>query len=170
MVQSYYGTGKGKTTAAIGAAVRCSGSGQMVLYVPLLKNGDSAEFKVLNELKNIELVFCREHYALYDNMDEERSSALSEAYSELIFEEVSQRICRCEMVVLDEVLDAVEFGYINEKAFTEILNEWKQNTEIILTGHKLPESIAKVSDYISEVREINHPYNSGIPSRKGIEY
>ena len=60
--------------------------------------------------------------------------------------------------------------YVDEDEFIKVLKEWKESAEIILTGHKLPEKFAKVCDYISEVREINHPYNSGTIARKGIEY
>ena len=170
MIQSYFGNGKGKTTAAIGAAIRCIGCDQKVLYVEFLKNNDSAEFKVMDTLENIDILFSNEHYELYDNEKSELTPKFTDAYTKLLFEETAKISKDYQMIVLDEILDAVEFGYIEEKAFIELLNEWKQKTEIILTGHKLPESIADVSDYISEIREINHPYNLGAPSRKGIEY
>ena len=170
MIQSYFGNGKGKTTAAIGAAIRCIGCDQKVLVVEFLKNNDSAEFKVMDTLENIDILFSNEHYELFDNEKSELTPKFKDAYTKLLFEETAKISKDYQMIVLDEVLDAVEFGYIEEKAFIKLLNKWKQKTEIILTGHKLPESIADVSDYISEIREINHPYNLGAPSRKGIEY
>ncbi|MBO5019599.1 MAG: cob(I)yrinic acid a,c-diamide adenosyltransferase [Clostridia bacterium] len=170
MIQSYFGNGKGKTTAAIGAAIRCIGCDQKVLVVEFLKNNDSAEFKVMDTLENIDVLFSNEHYELFDNEKSELTPKFKDAYTKLLFEETAKISKDYQMIVLDEVLDAVEFGYIEEKAFIKLLNECKQKTEIILTGHKLPESIANVSDYISEIREINHPYNLGAPSRKGIEY
>lgn len=170
MIQSYFGNGKGKSTAAIGAAIRCIGCDQKVLFVEFLKNNDSAEFKVMDTLENIDILFSNEHYELYDNEKSELTPKFTDAYTKLLFEETAKISKDYQMIVLDEILDAVEFGYIEEKIFIKLLNEWKQKTEIILTGHKLPESIADVSDYISEIREINHPYSLGTPSRKGIEY
>lgn len=170
MIQSYFGNGKGKTTATIGAAIRCIGCGQKVLFVVFLKNNDSAEFKVMDALENIDILFSNEHYELYDNEKPELTPKFKDAYTKLLFKETAKISKAYQMIVLDEVLDAARFGYIDEKAFINLLNEWKQNTEIILTGHSLPEGIADVSDYISEIKEINHPYNLGTPSRKGIEY
>ena len=170
MVQCYFGNGKGKTTAAIGAVIRSIGCGQKALYAGFLKNNDSAEFKVLAVLENIDMLFSDEHYNLYDNEKPEFSPKFTKAYTKLLFDETAKIKGNYQMIVLDEILDAIEFGYIAKNNFINLLNEWKQSTEIILTGHELPEEIAKVCDYISEVREINHPYNSGNPSRKGIEY
>ena len=170
MIQSYFGNGKGKTTAAIGAAIRCVGCNKKVLVVEFLKNNDSPEFKVMDTLESIDVLFSNEHYELYDTEKSELTPKFTDAYTKLLFEETAKISKDYQMIVLDEVLLAVEFGYIEEKAFIKLLNEWKQKKEIILTGHNLPESIADISDYISEIREMNHPYNSGTLSRKGIEY
>lgn len=170
MIQCYFGNGKGKTTAVIGGVIRCAGCSQNVLYVGFLKNNDSGEFNILKDLKNIDILFSDKHYNLYDNTKEELTSEFAKAYTNLLFEKTGELIEHYKMVVLDEVLDAVEFGYIDEKDFIKLLIEWKHSREIILTGHELPEKIAKVCDYISEIREINHPHTWGVPSRKGIEY
>ena len=170
MIQSYYGTGKGKTTAAVGAAIRCSGSGQNVLFVQFLKNGDSSEIEVLKNLESINLLFPKEHYEMFDNLKEKRTEELSKSYNNLLFEEIPVNIGSYQMIVLDEVLDAIEFGYVDKEAFAAFLNKWKQCTEIVMTGHTLSDEIAAVSDYVSEIKAVKHPYNSGVSSRKGIEY
>ena len=74
------------------------------------------------------------------------------------------------MIVLDEILDAIDFGYVDENDFISWLNTIKYNCEIILTGHNLTEKIAEISDYISEIKEIKHPYTKGALPRKGIEF
>ena len=170
MIQSYFGNGKGKTTASIGAAIRCAGSGKKVVFVQFLKNGDSSEIDVLKKTPNIDCVFSQERYALYDNLDEKRTDALSKAYNKMLFEEVAQRSSSYDMIVLDEVLDAVEFGYIEEEKLTDFLCRQKESIEIVLTGHKLPKGIGAVSDYISQISAIAHPATKGAGARKGIEY
>ena len=170
MIQAYYGNGKGKTTAAIGSAVRCAGCGNKVLFVQFLKNNDSSEFRVLAEIDRVDILYSQERYALYDNMNGDRAAALSEAYGKFLFEEVKIKSSSYQMIILDEVLDAVRYGYIDETEFLKLICGIKENTEIILTGHCLSEKIADVSDYISEIREICHPYTKGTLPRRGIEF
>ena len=74
------------------------------------------------------------------------------------------------MIILDEILDAVEYGYIGEDNLLELLAALKAHSEIILTGHNLTEKIADESDYISEIKEISHPYTKGVSPREGIEF
>lgn len=170
MIQTYFGNGKGKTTAAIGAVIRCIGCGQKALYVGFLKNNYSAEFKVLETLENIDVLFSDEHYNLFDNEKPELAPKFTRAYTNLLFEEITKIKDSCQMLVLDEILDAVEFGYIDEDELLALLINLKTDWEIILTGHRLTHKIKQVSDYISEIKEIKHPYKKGVPPRKGIEY
>ena len=170
MIQSYYGNGKGKTTTAVGCAIRSLGSGQRVLFVQLLKNNESSEFSILNDLDNLDILKPDERYELFDNLKKERTELLSETYNKLLFEDLTKNNERYQMIILDEIFDIIEFEYVSEDMLLELVNLLKEHSEIILTGHILPDKIALVSDYISEIREINHPYKKGVPSRKGIEY
>ena len=74
------------------------------------------------------------------------------------------------MIILDEILDAVNYGYIAEDELASLLLELKDRLEIVLTGHILTEKIAELSDYISEVKAVRHPYQNGVLPRKGIEF
>ena len=170
MIQTYFGGGKGKTTAALGLAIRYIGCGNKVLFVQLLKNNNSAEFKALEEIKNIDVLCSDEHYELYDNLNKDRTLALSKAYSKLLFEDVKRKAGSYQMIVLDEILDAVEFGYIAEDELLSLISELKLNSEIILTGHNITEKISNISDYISKINELKHPYTKGVLAREGIEY
>ena len=170
MIQTYFGNGKGKTTAAVGSAVRCAGCGNSVLFVQFLKNNDSAEFNVLSEIEGIDVLCSDEHYELYDNRNKDRTPALTKAYNKLLFEDTKNKADTYQMIILDEILDAVEYGYISEDNLLELFAEIKQHSEIILTGHTLTEGIADVSDYISEIKEISHPYTKGVSPREGIEF
>lgn len=170
MIQAYFGNGKGKTTAAIGLSVRCVGCDNKLLFVQFLKNNDSAEFKVLEGICGIDILYSDEHYEIYDNLNKERTPALTKAYTKLLFDDTKNKAGSYQMVVLDEILDAVEYGYIDEDELIKLLSEIKEHSEIILTGHSLTERIANVSEYISEIKEISHPYTKGVLAREGIEY
>lgn len=170
MIQTYFGNGKGKTTAAVGSTVRCAGCRNKVLFVQFLKNNDSAEFYVLSEIEGIDVLYSNEHYELYDNLNKDRTPALAKAYNKLLFDDTKNKADTYQMIVLDEILDAIEYGYIYENNLLELLAEIKSHSEIILTGHTLTERIADVSEYISEIKEINHPYTKGVSPREGIEF
>lgn len=169
MIQAYFGTGKGKTTAAIGGAIRFSGSGSNVLFVQFLKNNDSSEFNCLKDISGIDFMCADERYELFDNRDKRRFSELSGSYNRLLFEDVKGVLNSYGMIVLDEVLDAVTFGYIGEDKLLELLKSLC-DTEVILTGHSISEKIKDICDYVSEIREIKHPYSKGALPRKGIEF
>ena len=169
MIQTYFGNGKGKTTAAVGSAIRFAGCENKVLYAEFLKNNASSELTILKCMKNVEVLSSDECYNLFDNLKEERTKDLTCAYTKLL-QCVKEKADSVKMIVLDEILDAIDFGYVNEDEFISWLNTTKDNHEIILTGHKLTEKIAEVSDYISEIKEIKHPYTKGALPRKGIEF
>lgn len=170
MLQSYFGTGKGKTTAAVGAAVRAAGSGMRVFFTQFLKNGGSSELEILKSLENIDIILPNAEYVMFEKLTDERIKMRSAAYSRLLFEELPKKIEHYDMIVLDEVLDIVQFGYISEDEFLKYINLWKKDKEIILTGHSISEKIEEVSDYISRVDAVKHPCDLGISARCGIEY
>ncbi len=168
MVHLYYGNGKGKTTAAIGSAIRFVGSGGKVLFAFFLKNGESSEIEVLKNIKDIKCLFCEEKYMLFDNLDESKDKCLKEAYQKL-FCKAQELLKDYNMIILDEFIDAIDFGYIDENFFKEELLKLKEKAEIIITGHTLREEFLDLFDYVSEIKCIKHPYQKGVKSRKGIE-
>ena len=91
-------------------------------------------------------------------------------WAAIILQGTENKSASYQMIVLDEILDAFEYGYVDENILLELLAEIKVHSEIILTGHTLTEEIANVSDYISEIKEINHPYTKGVSPREGIEF
>ena len=169
MIQTYFGNGKGKTTAAVGSAIRFAGCENKVLYAEFLKNNASSELTILKCMKNVEVLSSDECYNLFDNLKEERTKDLTCAYTKLL-QCVKEKANSVKMIVLDEVLDALDFNYLDEDEFLSFISAYKNDCEIILTGHKLTPKIADVSDYISEVKETKHPYSKGGSPRKGIEF
>lgn len=170
MIQCYFGNGKGKTTASVGAAIRYLGCEKRVLYVSFLKDGTSSELNILTQLPNLEVKIPPVVYRLYDNQNPQKTEALSQAYTCFFCEELQRIAPSFDMIVMDEILDTVSFGYLEESRFLELVKSWSNRSEIILTGHKLSENIARICDYISEVSSKKHPFEQGKPSRRGIEY
>lgn len=170
MIQTYFGDGKGKTTASIGAAIRCAGCGKRVLIVQFLKNSESSEFNTLKKINGIDILCSDEHYELFDNANSDRAPVLYKAYNKLLFVDVKSKTNSYQMLVLDEVLDAVSYGYIDEDELIELISKLKDDLEVILTGHTLREKIAGISDYTSEVKSVKHPYKNGALPREGIEF
>lgn len=170
MIQCYYGDGKGKTCSAVGCALRAVGGGMRVLFVQFLKNADSSELKAIEKIHGIDFLFPSVGYTMFEPLDEHRIAVRAQSYNELLFKKLPEYLEEYQMIVLDEILDAIEFNYISEIKLIKMLVENKSGTEFVITGHNITECVFEISDYISEIKEVKHPFNYGVASRKGIEY
>ena len=170
MIQTYYGNGKGKTSAAIGAAVRAAGSGMKVLFVQLLKDGSSSEICVLKNVKNIDCINSCKDYKLFEDLSEKRVEDIKTNACEFFNNTLLKIYKNYSMIVFDECLDALKLCFIKSEPFLNFLKEQKQNIEFIITGHEISQDIAEISDYISYIKLEKHPYYNGAKSRKGIEF
>ncbi|MGN0521403.1 MAG: cob(I)yrinic acid a,c-diamide adenosyltransferase [Eubacterium sp.] len=155
MIQIYYGYGKGKTTAAIGAGMRAKGAKMSVSLVQFLKNNKSSELSV------VPFDVFEAPEGLSFNPDKEYQPWVDGAVEYILN-------CSSDMLILDEFLDVIG-AFISVDKAQEIL----KNTcakEIIITGHKKVEEIFALADYITLMQKEKHPYDKGINARKGIEY
>ena len=165
MIQCYYGNGKGKTTAAIGQALRMVGAGKKVMMIQFLKDGFSSENKVLEKC-GIK-VLAQKMPAIFVNMnDPEMIKEVTMLVNDL-FLMIDESY---DGIILDELLDAIALNLINEGMVYDYLVDLKDNHEIILTGRMPSHKIKPILDYSSEVKKHKHPYDKGIKARKGIEY
>ena len=167
MIQIYYGDGKGKTTAAVGTAVRAVGHGWRVAFVTFLKDGGSGEIAPLSALG----VTCRwadERYELFQPLTESRRERLQKANDRLLAE-LAAADPAYDLVVLDEVLDALALSVLTPQRLMELLAQ-KNAGEWVLTGHTLPDALCERADYLSRVCAERHPYDREITAREGIEY
>jgi len=170
MIQCYFGNGKGKTTASVGASIRYLGCQKRVLFVSFLKDGTSSELAILKTIPGVKVKIPAVSYHLFDNQNPKKSMDFSQAYTRFFCEEIDMFSSQFDMIVLDEILDVVDFGYIAENTFLEKIQQWSNTTELVLTGHRLLPKIAECCDYISEICSRKHPYEIGALPRKGIEY
>ena len=171
LIQVYTGTGKGKSTAAVGQAVRAAGHNFRVGFISFFKDPEAfgyGEYKSLEKLGVKVFVFARKHPHLHKelNPDDVRQECLQALdFVKQLFQDPSW-----DMLVLDEINIAVRDGFLKEEEVLSLLEAKPEKLELILTGRGATEKITGKADLVSEVKEIKHPYTKGVKSRKGIEY
>lgn len=170
LVHIYTGDGKGKTTAAAGLALRFAGSGGTVLYCQFLKKDDSGELAILSQLEQVTFLPSGRSFGFTFQMKEaERQKAVSHytSYFEKILLEVEQH--NYGLLILDEILVADHQHFIPHGKLISFLAQKPENLEVVLTGRNPSDDLMELSDYISDIRKIKHPFDWGVPARKGIE-
>ncbi len=173
LIQVYTGNGKGKTTAALGLALRALGQGFKVYFIQFLKPGSfpSGEIQAANKwLACLKIVRLADDSFLGPVSDELRFKTRSLYQTAL--DNVVRQIYRdnYQMVVLDEALNALHLGLMEWDWLEEVIRHKPPGLELVLTGNPLPDKLRDAADLVSEVRMIKHPYSTGIPARPGIEY
>ncbi len=171
LLHIYCGDGKGKTTAATGLAVRAAGSGMKVLFARFLKNENSAELKVLDQIPEIEVIHLEKSFGFYNTLNEEQKAEMTQMYRQL-WETAVQRILTGDysMLVMDEFMAADTYGMIPHEEALKFFAERPEHLEVVLTGRNPAPELLELADYVSEIRKVKHPYDSGITARRGIEY
>ncbi len=169
LVHVYTGNGKGKTTAALGLALRASGHGKKVYIVQFMKGRiDYGELKACKDSPNITIEqFGRPQFVNKDNPEPEDLEYAKDALSRA--KEVLQS-GKYQIVILDEINVAADFNLIDLENVLELVNEKPEEVELILTGRNANPEIVKIADYVTEMLEIKHPYKEGQVGRKGIEF
>lgn len=172
LVQVYTGNGKGKTTASIGLGIRAYGNGLKVIMIQFLKSGVTGELNVLNNLgENFKVYRFEKEKDFTWNLTEEQKKELKlEIQEGFNFAKKVVKENLCDMLILDEVMASVNGGYIKEEDVVELIESKNDNMELVLTGRNVPNAIAEKSDLITEMKDVKHYFNKGIPARKGIEF
>ena len=172
LVIVYTGNGKGKTTAALGLALRAIGYGHKVCMLQFIKGswhyGEMDSSKKLEP--NFELIAIGKGFVgiLDDNSPrEEHEKYAAEALRicrEKIFSE------KYNVVILDEVNYAINLGLINVEEIIKIIKEKPSSLDLVLTGRDAKEEIIELADLVTEMKEIKHPFKSGIKAKEGIDF
>ncbi len=171
MKHIYYGDGKGKTTAAIGLAVRAAGSKIKVLFVQFLKTEFSGERHILSHTENVTLTFCPLELKFTFDMDDKEKAQAAKIFKGIFDNAVTTALTeKYDMVVLDEVFEAINAHMLSESEVYEFITNAPSSMEIVMTGHNPPQKFMDCADYITEFKKIKHPYDRGITGRIGIEF
>lgn len=166
----YCGNGKGKTTTAFGLAMRAAGRSKKILIAQFLKNNDSGERNSAALLRNITLLPCPENIKFTFDMNDQEKKDMAVYCKGLLdraFFMAEQDAY--DMLILDEVLPAVDSGIIERQTLVDLIINKPSTMELILTGRCEDKSLYNYADYVSEINDIKHPYSNGITARIGIE-
>ena len=189
LVQVYTGAGKGKTTAALGLVFRAVGHGFKVCMIQFLKgNSYTGELLTSQRLKPqvdfyqfgrdcpyaslirqgfSECRGCYENCFASDSGDEESKKLVRMGYG---FAEKTIRDGEYDLVVLDEINNALDLGFLSTGEVLELIKIKPDHMELVLTGRGLQQEILEAADLVSEIKSVKHPYDRGIKARRGIDY
>lgn len=166
LVQVYTGDGKGKTTAAVGQAIRVLGRGYKVCFIQFFKKPTSGEVKILKSFPNLKLVHPLPFYPTEKNQDflKKKIKGILPKISKIIKSE------NYDLVILDEINIALKNELLKERDVLNLIKNKPKSVELILAGRGATEEIIKKVDLVTELKEIKHPWKKGIKAREGIEY
>lgn len=171
LVHVYCGDSKGKTTAALGLGLRASGHGMKVYMLQFLKSANCGEHEAVKSLPGFTIENVDRTVKFVFQLTEKEKQELgvrSMACLERAFNKLHDN--EAEVLILDEVLGAIECGIIKEELLLELLKDRQGKGEIVLTGRYASPEIVRLADYVSKIEKVKHPYDSGIKARKGIEW
>ena len=169
-VHLYCGNGKGKTTTGMGLCVRAAGYGYKVLIYQFMKDNNTSERNSLIHVPNITLMegLPQEKFS-FQMTPEEKASRRK--YYESQFAMITAKACEEDYDVLfcDELVYAIRAGLFTEQKLLDFLSSRPKKLEVILTGRDPSPALIDACDYVSEICKIKHPFDQGLPARKGIE-
>lgn len=167
MIQVYTGNGKGKTTAAVGLAIRAAGAGLRVYICQFLKQRASAETGILKKIKNISLErFGSRSFVRPPVCPRDRRTA----YRGLCRVKEVIASNRFDVIILDEINLAVRLGLIATEDILALIGMAGSRVELVFTGRYAHPALLRRADLVSEVRARKHYYRKGVKGRQGIEY
>lgn len=172
LVIVHTGNGKGKTTAALGLAIRAWGQGLTVLILQFIKGKwKYGELEALKKFSpQIEIRALGEGFTRRDEDEkrqQEHKKAAAAGWQQAVFEIESGS---WDMVILDEINYAVDFGLIDFAAVLQLVEHKPEKMHLVLTGRNAREELLKRADLVTEMKEIRHPYQQGIKAQAGIEF
>ncbi len=167
----FTGNGKGKTTAALGTALRAAGYGHKVAIVQFIKGTwHSGELDALARLPQIEINRCGEGFYKIQGDDKPEEVHLAAARAGLALAREKLQSGRYQLVILDEINNAVHTGLLKVEDLTALIADKPAQVDLIVTGRDAAPEVVKLADLVTEMREVKHPFQQGLLARKGIDF
>lgn len=170
LIQIYTGNGKGKTTAAFGLAIRAVGHGFQVYIIQFMKGKDTAG--ELEGLKCLKPECQFEHFGApgWVHKGELQEVHKQAARKGLLRAQEVILAGKWDIVILDEIINALWFELISESEVLELLSKKPSHVELVLTGRNASQLLIQKADLVTEMVQIKHPFDQGVMARQGIEY
>lgn len=171
LIHIYHGDGKGKTTAAMGLALRALGCGWRVGIVQFLKGSASGEIEMLQGMSRVTILRGKSGDKFSFQMNEEEKAEAKRLYGRRLIqtaEEASKGAY--DLLILDEALSACGCGLLCERELLDFIRQKPQELELVLTGRNPSETLLASADYVTEMRMQKHPFERGMTAREGVEY
>ena len=172
LVIVYTGGGKGKTTAALGLALRAIGYNHKVCMIQFIKG--SWHYGEMDSSKKLapefELIAVGKGFVgiMDDKSPREEHEKIAEEAIKICKKKISSR--NFDLVILDEVNYAIDLGLINIEDVIELIKTKPDSLDVVLTGNNAKQEIIDLADLVTEMKEIKHPFKSGIKAKKGIDF
>ena len=166
LLHLYWGDGKGKTTAAMGLALRALGSGKRVVIVQFLKGGQSGEIPLLAQL-GTKIFRGKGGQKFVFQMNEAEKEATRQLQNANL---TAAMAAPADLLILDEAGSAWELDMVDKALLQKAVLERPAEQECVLTAHAAPQWMLDTADYATEMKCHRHPYQRGISARQGIEY
>ncbi|MCX7914107.1 MAG: cob(I)yrinic acid a,c-diamide adenosyltransferase [Thermodesulfovibrionales bacterium] len=167
-IQVYTGDSKGKTTAALGLALRAAGAGHRTFIAQFIKKGKSSEHKALERFKD--LIEVRQYGTGFIRTEQQLIAASRAAVRGLEAVKEIFKTGNFDVVILDEINVALFKKLIPLEEVLSLIDMKPKHVELVLTGRYAPEEIIEKADLVTEMKEVKHYYSSGVKARKGIEF
>ena len=166
LVHVYTGDGKGKTTCSVGLGIRAAMNSLDVIMIKFIKGNKSGEDKINKYVKNFEIYSYGTGNFITGKPGKDDKDEIKKAW-----DHAKKAVKKYDMVILDEILYAVQMGMVEEQDVMDFIDNKPKEVELVLTGGMMvSKNIRAKADYVSVIMKVKHPYNEGIPARKGIEY
>lgn len=166
LLHLYYGDGKGKTTAAMGLALRALGSGKKVVVLQFLKGSKSGEVPLLEQL-GAKIYRGKAGQKFVFQMNEEEKAATRQLQNANLAAAAADE---ADLLILDEAGSAWELDMVDKALLQKTVLARPAGQECVLTAHAAPQWMLDAADYVTEMKCRRHPYQKGIAARQGIEY
>ncbi len=169
MLHIYCGNGKGKTTAALGLALRASGNNMRVHIVQLLKGAETSELNALKNIDKVTVSRLERDFGFTFCMTDEEKNEVTRLHNELLLE-AKKLSGEVDLLIIDEFNGAYECNLLDKELADSLILDRPEGLEMVITGYNPDKKFLEVADYVSEIKCVKHPYDKGVNARKGIEY